>query len=211
MANTYVAEEKARGNVQFIDPPFIQSLFGNSAWAWLWLIARLYVGYEWITASLDKLGSPAWMVTGAALKGFWTNAINQGAGTAHPAIAFGWYRSFLQALLDSGAYVWFAKLVAISEIVVGVLLVVGAFTGLAAFIGGFMNWNFMMAGSASINPVLFTVSILLLLAWKIAGWWGLDRFLLPALGTPWRRGTLFGGDQPVAEPEAEPARVESES
>jgi thiosulfate dehydrogenase (quinone) large subunit len=84
--------------------------------------------------------------------------------------------------------------VAISEIAVGILLVVGAFTGLAAFVGGFMNWNFMMAGSASINPVLFTLSILLLLAWKIAGWWGLDRFLLPALGTPWRRGRIFGGE-----------------
>ena len=28
-------------------------------------------------------------------------------------------------------------------------------------------------------------ALLLILAWKVAGWWGLDRFLLPALGTPW--------------------------
>ena len=56
-----------------------------------------------------------------------------------------------------------------------------------------MNWNFMMAGTASINPVLFTLSILLLLAWKIAGWWGVDRWwAAPVPGTPWRRGTVFG-------------------
>ena len=79
------------------------------------------------------------------------------------------------------------------ELLIGLALIVGAFTGIAAFFGGFMNWNFMMAGSASINPVLFTLSILLILAWKTAGWIGLDRFLLPALGTPWRRGRLFAG------------------
>ncbi|HEX9117990.1 MAG TPA: DoxX family protein [Anaerolineae bacterium] len=196
MAQAEVARERGSGSVQFIDPPFVQQILGNSSWAWLWLIVRLYVGYEWITASLDKLGSPAWMQTGAALKGFWQGAVNSGAGTSHPAIAFGWYRSFIESLLNSGAYVWFAKLVAISEITVGVLLVLGAFTGLAAFVGGFMNWNFMMAGTASINPVLFTLSILLLLAWKIAGYWGLDRFLLPALGTPWRRGNIFGSATP---------------
>jgi hypothetical protein len=55
-----------------------------------------------------------------------------------------------------------------------------------------MNWNFMMAGSASINPVLFTFSILLILAWKTAGWIGLDRWLLPMVGTPWQRGKFFG-------------------
>ncbi|MCX6050344.1 MAG: hypothetical protein NT075_35050 [Chloroflexi bacterium] len=42
-----------------------------------------------------------------------------------------------------------------------------------------------MAGSASSNAVLFTLAILLTLAWKVAGWYGLDRFLLVRIGTPW--------------------------
>jgi len=54
-----------------------------------------------------------------------------------------------------------------------------------------MNWNFMMAGAASTNPVLFTLSILLILAWKVAGYYGADRYLLPALGTPWKPGKVF--------------------
>jgi thiosulfate dehydrogenase [quinone] large subunit len=69
---------------------------------------------------------------------------------------------------------------------VGIALILGAFTGIAAFLGAFMNWNFMMAGSASTNPMLFVIAIGLILAWKVAGYIGLDYFLLPWLGTPWK-------------------------
>ena len=73
---------------------------------------------------------------------------------------------------------------------IGIALFLGAFTGLAAFAGGFMNWNFVMAGSASTNPVLFAIATWLVLAWKTAGWIGLDRWLLLFLGTPWRAGRV---------------------
>ena len=37
-----------------------------------------------------------------------------------------------------------------------------------------------------------------MVAWKVSGRIGLDRWLLPALGTPWRPGGLFrGGAAPV--------------
>jgi thiosulfate dehydrogenase (quinone) large subunit len=58
--------------------------------------------------------------------------------------------------------------------------------GIAAFFGAFMNWNFLMAGTASTNPLLFVLALLLVLAWKVAGYIGLDCYLLPFLGTPWR-------------------------
>ena len=47
-----------------------------------------------------------------------------------------------------------------------------------------MNMSFLLAGSASTNPVLFTLAIGLILAWKVAGYYGLDRYVLPLLGTP---------------------------
>jgi thiosulfate dehydrogenase [quinone] large subunit len=50
-----------------------------------------------------------------------------------------------------------------------------------------MNMSFLMAGTVSTNPVLFFGGILLILAWKNAGYLGIDRFLLPALGTPWKQ------------------------
>ena len=70
--------------------------------------------------------------------------------------------------------------------IIGVLLIIGAFTGIAAFLGGFMNWNFMMAGSASSNPMLFLIAVLLILAWKVAGYIGADYYLLNWIGTPWK-------------------------
>jgi thiosulfate dehydrogenase [quinone] large subunit len=171
-------------------------LFNSPKWAWLWVIARLYVGYSWLTSGIGKLSNPAWTQTGEALKGFWERAVAIPDAPARPLIAFDWYRGFLQSMIDAGAYTWFSKVIYIGEILIGVALILGLFTGIAAFFGGFMNWNFMMAGSASTNPVLFTLSILLVLAWKTAGWWGLDRFLLPALGTPWQPGKAFGQKPP---------------
>ena len=70
---------------------------------------------------------------------------------------------------------------------IGIALVLGAFVGIAAFVGGFLNWNFIMAGTASTNGLLFAIAIVLMLAWKVAGWYGLDRWLLPLIGTPWYR------------------------
>lgn len=180
-------------NITITDPPVAQALFNNTRWAWLWLIIRLYVGYTWLTSGWGKISNPGWVQTGEALKGFWERAVAIPDAPTRPPIAFDWYRIFLQSLLDSGSYTWFAKLVVAGEILVGLALILGIFTGIAAFFGGFMNWNFMMAGSASTNPVLFSLAVLLVLAWKTAGWWGLDRWLLPLLGSPWQPGRLFTG------------------
>ena len=175
----------------FSDPPLARRLFGDPSWSWVWLVARLYLGYEWIQAGWHKVLDPKWISTGEAVKGFWTRAVAVPDAPARPAITYDWYRSFIEALLNGGHYTWFAKLVTVSELVIGITLVAGVFVGISAFAGAFMNWNFMMAGTASTNPVMFAISMLLILAWKTAGWWGLDRWLLPAVGTPWQAGGLF--------------------
>ena len=71
---------------------------------------------------------------------------------------------------------------------VGIGLIIGLLTGFAAFFGALMNMSFLLAGSASSNPVLFTLAIGIMLAWKVAGYYGLDRYVLPMLGTPWHPG-----------------------
>jgi thiosulfate dehydrogenase (quinone) large subunit len=201
-----MATQKTRSEIIVQDPPFAFDLFNNTRWSWLWLILRLYLGYEWLTAGIEKL-NPAWLQTGVALKGFWTSAVQIPNEPARPAIAFGWYRDFLQFLLNAQAYTWFAKLIVAGEIIVGIFLILGAFTGIAAFLGAFLNWNFMMAGSASINPLMFVFTILLILAWKTAGWLGLDRWLLPALGTPWQRREQIRGAPGAALPVTGPRNV----
>ncbi len=170
---------------QIADPPFTRFLFSDTRMAWLWAIVRLYMAYTWITSGFGKLTNPAWVSTGEALKGFWLGALQT---TPKPVITFDWYRAFIQFLVDTQAWTWFSKLVVAGELLIGIALLLGAFTGIAAVFGGLMNWNFMMAGTTSVNPVFFLLSVLLIMAWKTAGYWGLDRFLLPVLGTPWRPG-----------------------
>jgi len=172
------------------DPPLARALFSTTQYSLLWLAIRLFVGLQWLESGLGKIGNPAWMETGTALQGFWERAVAI-PETGRPAITFDWYRAFLQGMLDSGSYTWFAKLIALGETLIGLALILGLFVGIAAFFGAFMNFNFMLAGSASSNPVLFLFALLLMAAWKVAGYYGIDRWLLPALGAPWSPGRLF--------------------
>ena len=178
-------------------PTWVSSVFDSTrtVWPWAWLILRVWVGYQWLEAGLEKLSNPGWVSTGEALKSFWVRSVAVPAPPAKAAITYDWYRSFLQFMLDSGSYAWFGKLVTYGEILVAVGLILGVTVGFAAFFGALMNFNFMLAGSASTNPVLFLAAVLLMVAWKVAGYYGLDRWVLPALGTPWSIGWLFGGEK----------------
>jgi thiosulfate dehydrogenase (quinone) large subunit len=186
--------------VEIAGPAFAQFLFGNTRAGLFWLPIRLFVGFSWLEAGWHKASGTGWLDGGSALQGFWTHAVAvpaQGAGS--PAITYDWYRTFLQVLLDNHAYTWFAPLIAFGEMAVGVGLLVGCLTGVAAFFGALMNMSFLLAGSASVNPVLFTLAIGLILGWKVAGYYGVDRYLLPILGTPWRPGQLQGrGTRPAS-------------
>ncbi len=168
------------------EPRVVKSLLQNPRWSWLFLPLRIWLGYEWIDAASHKVTSPAWMDGGAALEGYWTRAISipeQG----RPPIAFDWYREFIDAMLVNEWHTWFAKLIAIGELAVGIALILGALTAIAAFFGLTMNVSFLLAGTASTNVILLLAALVLIMAWKVAGYWGLDRWLLPTLGTPWTR------------------------
>jgi thiosulfate dehydrogenase (quinone) large subunit len=181
------------------DPPLARFLFDSPASSWIWLLARVYLGWQWLNAGTHKVTDPAWMSTGAALQGFLTRAVAIPAPPAKPPITYGWYRTFLVGILEGGNYVWFAKLVAVGEVLIGAALILGLLTGFAAFFGALMNFSFLLAGTTSTNPVLFAIAILLILAWKVAGYWGVDRFLLPLVGTPWRGAPP---EQPTPRPDS---------
>lgn len=187
------AQTKNNPVVRLEDPPVIQSLFGDVRFSWIWLVLRVYIGFTWVMAGFEKLSSPVWFGSkaGVALTGFLNTALTKAAGE-HPDVQ-GWYAGFIQSVVLPNAPVW-SSIVSIGEFLVGVGLILGAFTGIAAFFAGFMNLNYLMAGTVSTNPTLLIVAILLVMAWKTAGWIGLDHWLLPALGTPWRPGRVFKQD-----------------
>jgi thiosulfate dehydrogenase [quinone] large subunit len=171
-----------RNNRIIDDPPFIQKLLSRTRWAWIYVPFRLYLAYVWIPSGWGKLTNPAWMQTGEALKGFWERAV---VTDPRPVIAADWYRAFIQFLLDTQAYTWMGKVIPIAEFAVGIGLLLGIFTGIAAFGGALLNYNFLLAGTVSSNPILLILEVFIMAGWKVAGWWGLDRWLLPRLGVPW--------------------------
>jgi thiosulfate dehydrogenase [quinone] large subunit len=181
-----------RYQVVVAEPAIARFLFADVRFSWAWLVLRVWLGWDWLGHGLDKFENPAWMQTGAALQAFWTRAVAVPAPPSRPAVAYDWYREFLRMLLEGGHHVWFAKLVTIGEILIGVALILGLFTGIAAFFGVFMNWHFVMAGAASTNAMLMVVGVALMMAWRTAGWIGLDRWALPLVGTPWQRVAVPG-------------------
>jgi thiosulfate dehydrogenase [quinone] large subunit len=193
------------------DPRTWKLLLGNTYFAIVWLPIRFFVGREWFSAGWHKVKDDAWMDGGTALvsgnpdaPGYWERIVvvpEQGRA----AITYGWYREFIQYMIDHDWASFMGKAIAIGELLVGIGLLVGALVGIAAFFGTVMNFNFMLAGSASSNPVLFGLAVFLVLAWKVAGYWGLDRYLLPALGAPWKPGKLVHHAPPVTEGRPAPA------
>lgn len=168
-------------------------LFADTRMSWLWLIIRLYVGWAWLLAGWAKVHNAAWVGAdaGTALTGFLNGALTKTVG-AHPDVS-GWYASFIQGVALPHAAT-FSHVVAYGELFVGIALILGIFTGIAAFFGTFMNLNFLFAGAVSVNPFLLLLQLFLVLAWRTAGWLGLDHFVLPKLGTPWKPGTVFHTD-----------------
>lgn len=202
------------GELTYIEePPAARWLFASSAAAKIWLVARIWLGWEWLQSGWGKVfggnitwrvwdwGDDAYSVTGDANVGWvrgddetevgdsvaaFADRAIEGADGPHPDVAYSWYVSFLEWISDT-AHPVMGPMVAIGEVIIGVALILGAFVGIAAFLGALLNFSFVFAGSAGVNPAMIVVAGLLILAWRNAGWYGLDRFLLPRMGTPWQR------------------------
>lgn len=185
-----MSKKRSSSVVEIPEPKLSVLVFADTRIAIVWLLFRLYVGYQWVLAGFEKIQSPTWVgpKAGVALQGFLTGALAKSNG-AHPDVQ-SWYATFLQGFVVHNA-VLFSYVISYGELLVGIALILGIFTGIAAFFGAYMNMNYLLAGTVSTNPILFMLELLLILAWRVAGWWGIDRFLLPLLGTPWKPGKLF--------------------
>src|SRR6185369_4385401 len=96
------------------------------------------LGWEWVSAGYEKLMNPAWFGSdaGAALTGFVQGAVSK-TGGAHPDVQM-WYASFLQQVVLPHVNIW-SHAVVLGEMAIGLGLIVGLVTGIAAFFGFFMN------------------------------------------------------------------------
>ena len=192
--------------VHIEEPKLARFLFTSPAAAPIWLVARIWLGYQWLHAGWEKITgteggwhltmtSQSWLKSSAGLKGFAGYALANAKGP-HAAVNYGWYAAFLRWITHSGGFL--APVIALGEFLNGAALIFGLFTGIAAFFAGMLTMSFGLAGVAGVNPLFFLVEVSLVLAWRNAGYYGFDRFALPALGTPWRPGKLLGNTPQMA-------------
>lgn len=170
---------------------FTDWLFRSRAASVIWLVVRLVLGYWWLNAGYQKIwGSEKagfWFGGGAGVKGFATAGV-LGSATGKGGASYGWWAAFLHNFVIPNAS-WIAKLIALGELAIGVGLVIGLFTGLAALAGLVLNVIYMFTGSAGVNPAYAILEVPLILAWRNAGYLGLDRY---ALDTAWWRRHFSG-------------------
>lgn len=137
----------------------------------VWTIFRIWLGIQWVEGGWEKISGG-----GFDASGFMQGAIGKATGE-HPAVQ-AWYAAFLEnvALPNAGL---FSFLVEWGELLVGIGLILGCATIPALLAGAFMNLNFLLAGTTSTNPILYTVEVILLAAGGASYYYGVDRFLVP--------------------------------
>lgn len=165
------------------EPTISKFLFASRFMAPIWTVVRVYLGWLWLNAGRHKVTDPRWVgaEAGTAVSGFLNRALGLSVGDS-PAVS-GWYAWIVEnVFLPLGPAM--SYVVAFGELLVGIALIAGFLTGLVAFLGGLMNVAFMLAGTLSTNPIMFILATWLVLAWRIAGYYGLDYWVLPRLGAP---------------------------
>ncbi len=152
-------------NEPFPEPAISKFFFGSSGSAALWFVVRMNVGATWFLAAYEKIKEPAvWGTSGVALKGFVEGALAKSTG-ANPAVQ-GWYANFLKDfVLPHVGLVSF--LVTYGEMAVGLGLLLGVLTGIAAGFGVLMNLNYLLAGTVSINPIIGMFALFLCFSWRV--------------------------------------------
>jgi thiosulfate dehydrogenase [quinone] large subunit len=126
------------GRTEIPESNLTRFLFADTRMAPFWFVVRVYLGYLWLMEGIGKVTEGGWIGQGAggAVKGFAQGAMAQTTGE-HPQVTQ-WYASFLENVVIPNATL-FSYLVTFGEILVGLALILGMFTGIAAFFGAFMN------------------------------------------------------------------------
>lgn len=137
--------------------------------AGLLLILRLYLGYSWITSGWGKI-SGGFDASGF-LKGAIANPVQGPNG-----VVYGWWTSFLESFALPNASV-FNVLIPWGEFLVGLGLILGCLTTVAAFFGVIMNFSFLLSGTVSHNPTDILMGVLIMVAGYNAGRFGIDSLI----------------------------------
>jgi thiosulfate dehydrogenase [quinone] large subunit len=148
-------------------PRAFQWLAGSKVMAVAWTAVRVWLGIMWIQAGMAKLWgaeNPAFLHNnGAGVAGF----------AAHGTPAYSWWGSFLHSFVVPNAG-WIGVLVAVAEFTIGVALVLGLFTRVAAFASLGLLFTYVMSGTASVCGFYALCALVVLVMWRTSSWIGVD-------------------------------------
>jgi thiosulfate dehydrogenase [quinone] large subunit len=144
----------------------------NRVAAYILLVLRLYLGYEWLMAGFHKITG------GFDATGFLKGAIANPVKGPDGGMVYVTYVGFLKHFALPNAHI-FNVLVPWGEFLVGLGLILGCLTTAAVFFGLLMNFAYVMAGTVSTNPWDIIIGTVILAAGINAGKIGLDRWLIP--------------------------------
>lgn len=144
--------------------------------SWIWLVLRLYVGYQWIHAGWGKLTGEGFSAQGF-IQGAIAKSVPASPG-AKPAVQ-AWWGSFLENFALPNIDL-FNFLVPWGEFLVGLALILGFASIFAAVMGMTMNMAFLLSGTVSTNANLLALQfILVALGGAYIGYLGVDYWFRP--------------------------------
>ena len=169
-------------------PRATEWLRNSKVMAVAWTAVRVWLGIMWMEAGWAKL-------FGAENSAF---LHNNGAGVAgfagHGVPAYTWWGSFLHSFVVPNAG-WIGVLVAVAEFAIGVALVAGLFTRIAALGSLALLFTYVMSGTASVCAFYALFAIVVLATWKTSSWIGADGFI-----SGYRQRHHAKGQSPQAQP-----------
>ena len=149
------------------NPRAVQFLAQSKVMAVGWTAMRVWLGIMWIQAGVAKLWgaeNPAFLHNnGAGVAGF----------ASHGTAAYSWWGTFLHGFVVPNAG-WIGVLVAVAEFAVGIALVLGFFTRIAALGSLALLFTYVMSGTASVCAFYALFAIVVLATWRTSSWIGLD-------------------------------------
>jgi thiosulfate dehydrogenase [quinone] large subunit len=154
----------------------MMDFFKGTKGSWIWVIIRLYLGYQWLEAGWHKVaGDKPFDATGF-LKGAVAKAVSTNG--AKPVVQ-AWWADFLNNFAIPNVKL-FNFLIPWGEVLVGLALILGFATIFAAVMGMVMNFAFLFSGTISSNPNLLVLEfILVALGGAYAGYIGVDYWFRP--------------------------------
>lgn len=142
----------------------------------IWLGVRLYLGVFWLQMGMAKIQG-GWLTTNPM------DGMFRAIANGYTPAPFGFYRGVVQLLLDLGMAPVISVTFPFLELAIGLAFISGVLVVPAAIGAILMNTNLLLSGiaSLSLDGRFIVLQLLLILAWRVSSYLGIQRPLLRGL------------------------------